>query len=267
LDLGQLTGLGLRGTNITDDETRMILASSEFSTLEILDLQDCRLSEDATFRALRWLDSLRELRLSVNDFPVDLVGWDGMSRLTHLALPATMTPKLLADVFPTPSESLRGLAGVGPSQVALNPQSFTEISIGFTDICLSVSPLGNEQFGAVVAANSMKTLRRLHAFSCSLDDEAIERLINKGPQSLVELDLCFNDLTDKTLHALASWEGARHIVSLNLAANNFTRDGYDALMNSKYLDPTKLDLGPIADDKVAGALSERFGESARFTLG
>ncbi|MFT7638728.1 MAG: hypothetical protein ACI9G1_000453 [Pirellulaceae bacterium] len=267
LNLDQLTALGLRGTNVTDGELRMILGSYEFSSLRVLDIQDCRLSEGATFRALTNLQALQELRLNVEHFPEELVGWDGIGRLTYLSLPATMTTKVLSQLFPTASQTLRGLAGVGPTELLNKPELLTEVSSAFTDMCISAATIVNEQFDKFISADSMKTVRRLHAYACSMNDEAVESLIGNGPQNLVELDLCFNDLTDRSLFALADWKGAKNIVSLNLSANRlFTRDGYQALINSPYLDPVKLSVGPLFDQqRIAAELVERFGDKVTLT--
>ena len=235
-----------------DDEFQLIINANEFTSLRVLDIRDCRLNDDATFRAIRKLNALEDLRFSASHFPQPLVGWEGVGRFTHWELPSAITAGQVAELFPRPSSRLRSLSGVGPTVLPQHPRVLAECAEALTDICLSVSNMGTEKFQILVAAESMKTLRRLHAFSCSLDDEAVDTLIASGPQSLVELDLCYNDLTSKSVVELANWKGIEHVVFLNLSANRpFNHDAYRALLESPYLDPVKLELGPIDDDKIA----------------
>lgn len=266
---GQLKALVLHGCGIGDDGAAMLFSADSLAGLRTLVLSQCRLTRDATLKALKQSKlALTRLSLSGNKelgghFDA-LAGWKALPKLEALALPQTVTADDVRALFPKPSKALRELDVTSAKALLETPEVLLEVAQALTHLDLGVTSVGDEGFGALVSA--FDHLLELQVNGCSLSDAAIEVLVTKGSTRLVTLDVSSNKLTDAGVKTLAAWKGLEHVTHLRLGNNRkVTAAGLKALLDAKSFEPAELDLGKVSDSKLVAQLAERFGKSVVVT--
>ncbi|MGK0362646.1 MAG: hypothetical protein ACI9U2_004967, partial [Bradymonadia bacterium] len=108
-------------------------------------------------------------------------------------------------------------------------------------------------------------LRQLDLALCSLEDDAVERLIATEIDGVTHLNLSSNKLTDRSAVALAAWPSLRHVTHLSLANNRQIKvDGLRALLNAEGFEPVEIDLhGLVGEGPLLAPLEARFGAALR----
>lgn len=266
---GQLKSLVLHGCGIGDEGAALLFAADSLSGLRTLVLSQCRLTRDATLKALKQSKlGLTRLSLSGNKelgghFDA-LAGWKALPKLEALALPQTVTVDDVRALFPKPSKALRELDVTSAKALLETPEVLLEVSTSLTHLDLGVTSLGDEGFGALAPA--FDRLLELRVNGCSLSDAAIEVLVTKGSTRLVTLDVSSNKLTDAGVKDLAAWKGLEHVTHLRLGNNRkVTAAGLKALLDAKSFEPAELDLGKVSDTRLVAQLAERFGRQTLIT--
>jgi hypothetical protein len=270
----QLRELVLDTTNIGDAGACMLFSAAHLSALTTLDLTRCRLTQVSTLEALRDAPAMRALvELSLagnNDLGPHLgvlAGWAVLPKLGRLKLPQSTTPKALRALFPQPSAALRTLELASAKELAAAP-GLADIAEALTDLDIGTTSLGDERFSELLGTPSVRRLLHLHANGCSLSDEAVDMLVASPLERLVSLDLSSNKLTDAGLETLARWEGLQHVTHLRLGNNRkVTVAGIGALAGAGRFSPAMLDVGKLADAKLAARLRERFGNGVIVAAG
>lgn len=265
---GQLRSLVLDNAQLGDDGARTLFAAEHLEGLRVLELTRCRIADPETLVALRDAPALRALeRLSLagnnalGEHLGLLAAWEVLPRLTALALPQSTTPAALAALVPRPSAALRRLELASAKALGQAPGLF-EVAEALAYLDVGTTSLGDERWRALVRAPSLRRVLHLHANGCSLSDAAIEALTASPLDRLVTLDLSSNKLTDAGLRALAAWPGLQHVTHLRIGNNRKVgAAGLAALANATHLQPAVLDVGKLADAKLAGTLRERFGDA------
>lgn len=266
---GQLKRLVLHGCGVGDEGARLLFGAESLSGLHTLELSQCRLTKAETLEALKrssHLTQLKNLSLSGNKELggqlEHLAGWKVLPTLERLALPQTATADDVRALFPKPSKALRELDLTSAKELLEAPSTVLSTAEAFTSLDLGLTSVGDEGWAELMAAPQLRRLVELHANGCSLSDDAIELLTTKGPSRLVTLDLSSNKLTDAGLKTLARWPGLEHVTHLRLGNNRkVTAAGHRALIDSEWFAPAVLDLGKVADPKLAAQLKERFGSA------
>ena len=234
---GQLERLMLRGCKIGNAGALTLFGSEILSGLRAVDLGGCGLSEASTLEALRnspHFTGLLELSVAGNNALegslTKLAGWSVLAKLQRLALPQVTSGAELTALFPKPSKHLRALKLSSAKALAKTPAVITGCAESLTELDLGTTSLGDEGWAQVLAAPCVEPLLELHAYGCSLSDEAVEVLTNSKLRRLGVLDLSSNKLTD----------GA-----------------FQALMAARQFAPVLLDVGKAGDVALLEKLRER----------
>nr|XP_049616912.1 NACHT, LRR and PYD domains-containing protein 12 isoform X4 [Syngnathus scovelli] len=192
-----LRKLDLSWNDLGDDGLEALAAglAKPQCTLQVLELENCNLSEksgEALASVLSSSRTLRELDLSHND-----LGDDGLEALAAgLAKPQCTLQVLKLLRCDLSKKSCEALASVLSSSRTLR------------ELDLSNNDLGDDGLEALAAglAKSQCTLQVLKLMSCDLSKKSCEALASvlSSSRTLRELDLSHNDLGDDGLEALAA---------------------------------------------------------------
>ena len=265
---GALEELVLAACQLGDAGAQLVINAEHLDRLRVLDLSRCKLSSDATLRALCASPAMQQLRrlglagnLGLGDKLGLLAGWPALPQLEALSVPQSTSAEMLGHLFPRPSTALRTLALTGAKDLARWP-GLERLSDAFVELDLGTTSLGDARWAALLASTSARTLVHLHANGCSLSDAAIDRLVASPIDRLVTLDLSSNKLTDRALAALAAWPGLEHVTHLRLYNNRkLTPAGLAHLAAAPQLQPVALELSKLDDPATRAQLDERFGDA------
>lgn len=258
----QLTALRLKNTQLFD-EGLQLLTQAEFPSLNALDVSQCRLTDEASLQAIMNLQSLTELDLSGNSFAIDsLASWSGLKRLCKLSLPKETTADSFEKLFPNPSVQLSALDLTAAKDVLTNSALVGATAERFAYLNLGTTRIGDAGLKTLLEFESIRTVLELKLNGCSLSDKAVTSLVESDCNRLVNLDLSSNKLTDKAMQQLAEWESLKHVTHFRIGNNRkLSADGFAALADSQFFQPTQLDIGKTKDEAITSMLEERFGDA------